>query len=158
MHPNRLLPTPAFAALMLGIALCCFVLAWLAHMEIPRSIVPGSQALSREAIWFSNGFILFGLLLLAPSLGLLARQKWSVNAFMVLFWVIGIVWTTLLFLIFRGIDASTPGRSIANLIVIAALVYAALAAGILYLNKVSTSIPFGGKEAEVEDLPDVLDQ
>lgn len=155
MIRNNLSLLQIFSILMLGIALSLFVFAWTMHAEFLQK--EDSNSFYNTEIWFRNGFIIASMLILVPALGLLVRQKWAVLVFIILFWILIIVWTTFIVLIYMDLGARMDER-IAILIAISILIYASLVAGILYLDNAYVLAPLGNKEVTEETLPDVLDQ
>lgn len=159
MIRNNLTLIQIFTILMLGLSLSLFFVAWIFHGEMNRNgVVPDTVVLSREVTMYRNIYLSLGLLFMVPALGLLARQKWAATVFMVIFWLFGIGWTILLFTLLSNRAFANTWEPIAILVGLATLVYACIAAGILYLDNVYVMESLEGEKREEDVLLDVLDQ
>jgi|GEM_PF-2483793 hypothetical protein len=159
MIRNNLTLIQTFTILMLGISLSLLFVAWIFHGEMNSDgVVPDTVVLSKEVTLYRNIYLSLGLLFMIPALGLLARQKWAATVLMVIFWLFGIGWTILLIILLSNRTFVNDWEAIAILVGLATLVYACIAAGILYLDNVYVMESLGDKKRAEDVLLDVLDQ
>lgn len=159
MIRNNLTLLQIFCILMLGVSLFLFFLAWMFHREASLDgAVPGSVVLGRETMMFRNIYLSLGLVVIIPSFGLLARQKWAITVFMVIFWLIGIIWTVFFLYLLGNRIVVNEWQAIFVLVALTILIYSALIAGVLYIDNAYVLVPLGNKDAPEELLDDVLDQ